>query len=62
MNAQVSAAASGKKMSSSAFSQYVMSIADLYDMAVRNGYYMPKQSCSAVNELMLFNVFQEKYW
>ena len=34
MNAQVSAAASGKKMSSSAFSQYVMSHADLYDMAV----------------------------
>ena len=62
MNAQVSAAASGKKMSSSAFSQYVMSIADLYDMAVRNGYYMPKQSCSAVNELMLFNVLQGKYW
>ena len=34
MNAQVSAAASGKKMSSSVFSQYVMSIADLYDMVV----------------------------
>ena len=35
INAQVSAAAlaSSKKMSSSAFSQYVMSIADLYDMA-----------------------------
>ena len=62
MNAQVSAAAAGKKMSSSAFSQYVMSIADLYDMAVRNGYYMPKQTYSAVNELMLFNVLQGKYW
>jgi hypothetical protein len=42
MNAQVSAAASSKKMSSSSFSQYVMSIADLYDMAVRNGFHMPK--------------------
>jgi hypothetical protein len=64
MNAQVSAAAlaTGKKMSSSAFSQYVMSIQDLYDMAVRNGYFMPKQTCSAVNELMLFNVLQGKYW
>ena len=62
MNAQVSAAASSKKMSSSAFSQYVMSIQDLYDMAVRNGYFMPKQTCSAVNELMLFNVLQGKYW
>ena len=62
MNTQVSAAASSKKMSSSAFSQYVMSIQDLYDMAVRNGYFMPKQTCSAVNELMLFNVLQGKYW
>lgn len=40
MNSQVSAAS--KKMSSSSFSQYVMSIADLYDMAVRNGFHMPK--------------------
>ena len=60
MNAQVSAAS--KKMSSSAFSEYVMSIADLYETAVRNGYYMPKLSSSAVNETMLFNVLQEKYW
>ena len=64
MNAQVSAAAlaSSKKMSSSGFSQYVMSVGDLYDMAVRNGYYMPKRKSSAVNELMLFNVFQGIYW
>jgi len=41
MNAQVSAAASSKKMSSSAFSEFIMSIKDLYDTAVRNGYYMP---------------------
>ena len=60
MNSQVRAAS--KKMSSSAFSQYVMSIADLYDMAVRNGFHMPKQTCSAVNEIMLFNVLQGKYW
>ena len=64
MNAQVSAAAlaSSKKMSSSGFSQYVMSVGDLYDMAVRNGYYMPKRKSSAVNELMLFNVLQGIYW
>ena len=60
MNAQVSAASA--KMSSSAFSEYVMSIADLYETAVRNGFYMPKLSCSAVNETMLFNMLQEKYW
>ena len=62
MNAQVSAAASSKKMSSSAFSEFIMSIKDLYDTAVRNGYYMPKLTSSAVNETMLFNVLQEKYW
>ena len=61
MNAQVSAAASSKKMSSSNFSQYVMSIQDLYEVAIRNGFYMPKQSCSAVNEVMLFNVLQKIY-
>ena len=60
MNAQVSAASA--KMSNSAFSEYVMSIQDLYETAVRNGFYMPKLSCSAVNETMLFNVLQEKYW
>ena len=60
MNAQVSAASA--KMSSSAFSEYVMSIQDLYETAVRNGFYMPKLSSSAVNETMLFNVLQEKYW
>jgi hypothetical protein len=62
MNAQVSAAATSKKMSSSAFSEFIMSIKDLYETAVRNGYYMPKLTCSAVNETMLFNVLQEKYW
>ena len=31
-------------------------------MAVRNGFYMPKQSCSAVNELMISNVLKGQYW
>ena len=43
-------------MNISAFSEYVMSIQDLYETAVRNGFYMPKLSCSAVNETMLFNM------
>jgi hypothetical protein len=44
MNAQVSAAAlaTGKKMSSADFSQYVMSITDLYEVVIMNGFYMPK--------------------
>ena len=42
-------------MSSSAFSQYVMSLDDLYEMAQRNGYFLPKRSSSAINELMLYN-------
>ena len=49
-------------MSSEAFSQFMMSIDDLYNMAIRNGFYMPKQSCSAVNELMISNVLKGDYW
>ena len=49
-------------MSSETFSQFVMSIDDLYNMAIRNGFYMPKQSCSAVNELMISNVLKGEYW
>jgi hypothetical protein len=49
-------------MSSTAFSQYVMSVEDLYNVGVRNGYYLPKRSSSAVNELMLVNVLKNAYW
>ena len=56
MNSQVSSATNPKKMSSSGFSQYVVRINDLYYMAKRNGFYMPKESSSAINELMIFNV------
>lgn len=37
-------------------------ISDLYNVAKRNGYYLPKQSSSAVNENMLYNVLQGNYW
>ena len=50
------------KMSSETFSQYVMSIDDLYNMAIRNGFYMPKQSWSAVNDLMISNFLKGEYW
>jgi len=45
-----------KKMSSKAFSEYVMGLDDLYDMTLRNGYFLPKKSSTAVNEIMLYNV------
>ena len=40
-------------MMSAKFSEFVLSIDDLYNMDIRNGFYLPKQSSSAVNELML---------
>jgi len=51
-----------KKMSSKAFSEYVMGIDDLYDMTLRNGFFLPKKTSTAVNEVMLYNVLQGNYW
>ena len=39
-----------------------MSIDDLYNMGIQNGFYLPKQSSSALNELMLNNVLKKNYW
>ena len=49
-------------MSSSSFSQFVKDVKDLYTLALRNGFYLPQQSSSAVNEVMLNNVLQGNYW
>ncbi len=51
-----------KKMSSAAFSEFCMGIDDLYNVAMRNKYFLPKRSSSAINENMLFNVLQGQYW
>jgi len=51
-----------KKMSSAKFSEYVMGMDDLFKMADRNGYYLPKQKSQAINEIALFNILQGKYW
>ena len=51
-----------KKMTSAIFSDFVKNMADLYHLAVRNGYYLPKQSSTAVNEMMLYQVLQGQYW
>ena len=50
------------KMSSSKFSEFVMCLDDLYNLAVRNGFYLPKKKSSAVNEIMLYNILQGNYW
>ena len=47
------------KITSATFSEYVMSLSDLYNLALRNGFFLPKKSSSAVNEVMLLNVMQE---
>jgi hypothetical protein len=49
-------------MSSAKFSEFVMDIHDLYNLGLRNGYYLPLESSSAVNEVMLYNVLQNIYW
>ena len=46
--------ATQKKFTTASFSDYVKNLADLYNVAVRNGYYLPSQKSSAINELMLF--------
>ena len=45
-----------KKMSSAAFSEYVKGLDDLYNLAMRNKYFLPKRTSSAINENMLTNV------
>ncbi len=51
-----------KMMSSSKFSEFVMSMDDLYNMAVRNGFFLPKRKSSAINEIMIYNILQGHYW
>lgn len=50
------------QFTSSKFSEYVMDIHDLYNLALRNEFYLPAESSSAVNEVMLFQVLQGVYW
>ena len=58
----ISSSAASSKMTSSAFSSFVKDVKDLYNLALRNGFYLPQQSSSAVNEVMLLNVLQGHYW
>ena len=51
-----------KKMSSADFSKFVMGVDDLYNAALRNGYYLPTQNSSCVNECTLINILKKDYW
>lgn len=51
-----------KKVTSSSFAGYIKKIAELNNLAMRNGYYFPSQKSSPVNELMVFQVLQGQYW
>ena len=51
-----------KKMTTADFSKFVMGVDDLYNAALRNGYYLPKQSCSYINEITLVNILKNEYW
>ena len=47
-----------KKMTTSAFSEFVMDMHDLYDLGVRNGFYLPSATSTAINEVALLNILQ----
>jgi hypothetical protein len=51
-----------KSMSSTEFGKHILCVKDLYEAAIRNGYYLPMKSSSAVNEVMLVNVLKGSYW
>ena len=54
-------ASSSNKLSSMQFTKYVMDVHDLYCLAERNGYYLPKESASIVTEEFLINVLTKEY-
>jgi len=51
-----------KSMTTAEFGKHILCVSDLYDAAVRNGFYLPMKSSSAVNEVMLVNVLKGSYW
>ena len=46
-------------MSSANFSEFVMCLDDLYNLAMINGFYLPQKKSSAINEIMLYNILQK---
>ena len=50
------------KMTSPNFSKLIRGVDDLYNAALRNGYYLAKQSSSPINEVNLVNILTKEYW
>ena len=44
------------------FSQHILCVKYLYNADLRNGYFLPKKTSSAVNDLMLINILKGSYW
>jgi hypothetical protein len=55
-------ASSSNKLSTVQFSKYVMDVHDLYTLAERNGYYLPKESAAIITEEFLINVLTKEYY
>lgn len=49
-------------MTSEKFSEYVMCLDDLYNLAKRNSFHLPDLKSAAINEVMLLGVLRGEYW
>ena len=50
------------KLTSEKFSEYVMCLDDLYNLAKRNTFHLPDLKSAAINEVMLLGVLRGEYW
>jgi hypothetical protein len=50
------------KLTSEKFSEYVMCLDDLYNLAKRNSFHLPDLKSAAINEVMLLGVLRGEYW
>ena len=55
-------ATTSKAITTIEYSKHILCASNLYHAAVRNGFYLPMKSSSAVNEVMLVNVLKGTYW
>jgi hypothetical protein len=50
------------KMTSATFSEFVLCLEDLYNLAKRNSFHLPDLKSAAINEVMLVGVLRYEYW
>ena len=50
------------KLTSEKFSEHVMCLDDLYNLAKRNSFHLPDLKSAAINEVMLLGVLRGEYW